>query len=450
MLEEQDISILLDIIHLSTTPLDEVYNRFITVFPDSKIFILSTCLSTLLRDNYLTESERIIAYYILCKLYPADENNMNPYIDLFIIDLENSPNVIEIDFLEDIIINNNIAKYDSITSSLLLSQYTNQQNKQIVRPSTETLRHSFDSFYPIPPALREKGVSNSFNTYLSITNNTIYQFQRPTDSLSSITLSGIITGNIMNWMGMEPELPDIQPPVFPMNKSQLFFTCPSLIPLSFECVPDPLVAPDFSTVITLLQNSLNRILTEEETNTLFTTTYDIKNYMDYIYTSSSVTSSFTLYSQSVNSLCASLLQKPIVETVFSPHVMKSLIYYNHNIAIWFLNYIFSNSIQTDDYLDAIVSIPISKKVMDVVYNLCLRFKFPKTFFKLFISNCIDFVNKTEDKKQQNKNAILLSIFLQSLIKNNIFDCKELSNEILSFCFFFSYLREVLLLLQQMN
>ena len=130
----------------------------------------------------------------------------------------------------------------------------------------------------------------------------------------------------------------------------------------------------------------------------------------------------------------------------TPAKLPNLIEHNLTISIQCLLKLIPSE-QMTDYLQSLIHMSMSLHSIEVVNHLTTTIALPSDFIQEYILACIQTCEQTEDKRLQTRFVRLLTVFIQSLIRNKVLDIKELFCEVQNFCLEFRQIKEASALFQ---
>ncbi|KAK8812476.1 hypothetical protein WA158_007710 [Blastocystis sp. Blastoise] len=459
MLKENEVQSMLDIFKTESLSFEQVYSKFIQTFDRMSLFSVGLCISDFLKNNYFTQLERLNAYYILQKCYYISVDRVNPFVEIFIKDLQYSQNTVEIEFLKQIALDKKLEQYTKQSSKSLIQQY--KKNINITRYDVDILIQEFNSLYPMPPFIREQGVSSSFSLFTSLSTNIIYISKRPTTSLTSTQLHQITTGESVSFGAIEPEIPDIQPALFPLDNKELLWLPPSLscipprspyfIGQSFNSVPEnpPYLLTNYCSnlsdetkAINIMKKAISKQLTDKEIQFICNQTSYLSSYCMSLYNTPITTFEESLLSMNNNNNNNKIDKNKISPEVQAVYDQLKLLLTKENISALIQNnlilaesciyYMIVHNIKLDFCYTLLLSLPLSYDGIEFMAGLSAVIQFPQSFLHTWTRNTISQLQSIKDRNLQTRLVRSFCLYIHTCVQNQQFNLKEMEDILYSF------------------
>ncbi|KAL1197825.1 hypothetical protein V5N11_026496 [Cardamine amara subsp. amara] len=423
IMKMEETAIILPLLKSDLRPIEDVLTEFNSKILSCRYLTVCSSLSLLLQFQEpmtLRGSERLIAFAIIYNCYSSEKPSQNPFVSEMI----------------SAACNELLEKYER-AFLLHLLQWNNYNNiKEILKQAAVDYIKSFDpsthDFPELGELQREYGdnanpgpSSHIFADYSLkklLHDPDVPRGCDPNSPEFDVQLGGNpkigsgdrdeaiseILGNLTAG-GLAPRWIRPCPPRYPVHQSELLWIDPDN---KHELVWDDKMCADTSrgaTVRDLLVKGLKVTLSPTEQEDITT---ELTNDPKLVY-----------------------------HCGITPRKLPQLVEHNPQIAVEILTKLI-NSPEIADYFTALVSMDMSLHSMEVVNRLTTAVELPKEFIRMYITNCISSCeNAKQDKYMQNRLVRLVCVFLQSLIRNNIINVKDLFIEVQAFCIEFSRIRE---------
>jgi len=397
---------LLGLLKESNKSFENIAQSFYRSFPKADQFKAGCVICMLLQDQMLTQTQRLVGFYLLYDIYRNETLPTTPFVPIVLETVEQTRDAVERKFLLQ-----------------FLTSPPKELPKQSVR---DFLAHHDPADVPTIPDL------DAFRR--------MHQEGSPQVSASaSMGIRPIVrdTSDEARWV-QPPGAEDSEDGGSDANALEL--TPDELTLLSFEpawCRPAP----------PMLEASVDEVHWLNVPHILCEPMWDYTMCAD------------TTLGSEVRELIAKAVKAPLPTTqqqiIFSglehdaklvyhcgltPRKLPDLVENNPSIAIEVLLKLMSSS-QITGYFQVLVNMEMSLHSMEVVNRLTTAVDLPTEFVHLYISNCISSCENIKDKYMQNRLVRLVCVFLQSLIRNKIINVQDLFIEVQAFCIEFSRIRE---------
>ncbi|KAA0163115.1 hypothetical protein FNF31_02938 [Cafeteria roenbergensis] len=130
----------------------------------------------------------------------------------------------------------------------------------------------------------------------------------------------------------------------------------------------------------------------------------------------------------------------VFESGLSPANLPLLVQRNAIVAVQSLKLV-RGSAQSEDFLSALVKMPMTLESMEVVNRIAADAGLPTHLLHVYISNCISLCDTLTDNHRQSRHVRLVCVFLQSLIRSRVLNVRDLFVEVKAFCISNSHIKE---------
>jgi len=405
MLSPQELETLLNLLKESHKSFESIAQQFYRSFPKSEQFTVGCVICMLLQDQLLTQTQRLVGFYLLYDIYKNETLPTTPFVPIVLETVEQTNDLVERKFL---------------------LQFLTSPPKELPKQSVRDFLSSHDpSDIPTIPDLDAFRRMHQEGAPQVVASASLGVRPSVMDRSDEACWCPPTSGDL--------DHDDCEEPSLNLHPEEL--TLLSLEPAWSRPVP-PLLEPTIDEVFWL---NVPHFLCEPM----------------WDYTMCADTS----LGSEVRELIAKAVKAPLPssqqQAIFSgleqdaklvyhcgltPRKLPDLVENNPAIAIEVLLKLMS-SLQITGYFSVLVNMEMSLHSMEVVNRLTTAVDLPTEFVHLYISNCISSCENIKDKYMQNRLVRLVCVFLQSLIRNKIINVQDLFIEVQAFCIEFSRIRE---------
>jgi len=402
MLTAQELDALLNLLKESSKPFESIALSFYKSFPKSDQFKVGCVISMLLQDKLLTQTQRLVGFYLLYDIY-RNETSLptTPFVPIVLETVEQTTDAVERKFL---------------------LQFLTSPPKELPKQSVLDFLDNFDpSEMPTLPDLdafrrmHQEGAPQvagaAFGVRPAIRDRSEDAHWAPSAGSGEGGGAGSLdlSPDELTLLSLEPAWCRPVPPMLEPAADEVFWLHP----------PHTLCEPlwDYSMCADTSLGAEVRELVAKAVKA-------------------------PLPQQQQQLICSGLEQdaKLVYHCGLTPRKLPDLVENNPAIAIEVLLKLMSSS-QITGYFSVLVNMEMSLHSMEVVNRLTTAVDLPTEFVHLYISNCISSCENIKDKYMQNRLVRLVCVFLQSLIRNKIINVQDLFIEVQAFCIEFSRIRE---------
>jgi len=405
MLSSQELDTLLNLLKECNKPFESIAQSFYRSFPKSEQFKVGCVICMLLQDDLLTQTQRLVGFYLLYDIYKNETLPTTPFVPIVLETVERTGDLVERKFLLQFLTSPPKELPKQSVRDFLASH---SQSEVPAIPDLDTFRRMHHEGAPqvhqtaasgIRPVIRDRSEEAQWA-------------QLKSDAASEGEGNNAELGlnpDELTLLGLEPAWSRPVPPVLEPGTDEVFWLSPPYV----LCEPmwDYTMCADTS-----LGSEVRELITKAVKAPLVSSQQQV--------------------------ILAGLEQdaKLVYHCGLTPRKLPDLVENNPSIAIEVLLKLMSSS-QITGYFSELVNMEMSLHSMEVVNRLTTAVDLPTEFVHLYISNCISSCENIKDKYMQNRLVRLVCVFLQSLIRNKIINVQDLFIEVQAFCIEFSRIRE---------
>ncbi|KAL5066881.1 hypothetical protein RYX36_017768 [Vicia faba] len=421
-------------------PLHEVLSEFKSTVPHTRHFTFCSYLVMILQDNkVLSTTERLIAFSLLVEAYSAQNQASNPFISFILnASCHEESNKVEKAFILQLLgvdgfhngkeflkqsASDYVTKFDlSLHEFPPLDQLKQQFSDKVHQ---EPYHHLFNDGF-VKNVVPDPDVPPNCDT-----NSSEFDLRPGTQpKLGTGNKGEAVVGLLSNLSleGLSPHWIRPLPPRLPVLDGELVWVNPNGKPFPSVVNPFQLIGAN--------PNDHREL------------TWDYGMCVD----TSRGAAVRDLIAKALKGALAPVQQEQVLMEVakdpkvvyhcgLTPRKLPELVENNPLIAVEILGNLIKSPDLSAEYFTVLVNMDMSLHSMEVVNRLTTAVDLPSEFIHMYITNCISSCVNIKDKYMQNRLVRLVCVFLQSLIRNNIINVKDLFIEVQAFCIEFSRIRE---------
>ncbi|CAK8993586.1 CCR4-NOT transcription complex subunit 11 [Durusdinium trenchii] len=347
----------------------------------------------LIQDNLLTQTQRLVGFYLLYDIYRNDSLPTTPFVPLVVEVVEQTNDVVERKFLLQFL--SSLPKELPKQSVQSFLQSCDAEHPAI--PDLDAFRRMHQESAPGVSAQAALGVRPVINDRSQGEDPAIWAKRSRSDEGFWVSEENDPTGLELNpeeltLLSLEPAWSRPVPPLLEPTVDEVFWLTPP------HLLSEPLW--DYTMCADTSRGAEVRELIAKAVKT-------------------------PLPSNQAQVIFDGLAQdaKLVYHCGLTPKKLPELVEHNPQIAIEVLLKLMGGS-QISHYFTALVNMEMSLHSMEVVNRLTTSVDLPPEFVHLYISNCISSCENIKDKYMQNRLVRLVCVFLQSLIRNKIINVQE--------------------------